>query len=178
MAEMSRDIELERHPPAEFIPNHDHAVFKDETAESILQKKAIKEVYTIKQNHTVLDAIRKMEEKHLGALLVVDDVRKVVGMFTERDYMTKVILKGLKSPTLPVKDVMSTNVVGVSPHTKARECMQLMTNKRFRHLPVVSNNQIMGVVSIGDLVKSIIDQQDETIHFQQKFINGLYTYEK
>jgi len=153
-------------------------VFKPETAMEILQKKPSSTVYTIKENQTVLDAIAKMEEVNVGALLVLNEHHKLSGIVTERDYLTKVVLRGHKSVHLPVKEIMAKNVVTVLPNVTVKECLNIMTNKRFRHLPVVtSDNHVKGVVSIGDLVKSIIEQQDQTIYFQKRFISDLYTYD-
>jgi len=92
--------------------------------------------------------------------------------------MKKVILKGFRSADIEVKDVMAKDLVVVSTNTPTRQCLQLMTNRRFRHLPIVdSTNRVKGIISIGDLVKDIIEQQDQTIQFQRSFISGVYTFD-
>jgi len=119
-----------------------------------------------------------MDQKNLGALLVVNKANKLTGIFSERDYMKKVILKGFRSADIEVKDVMAKDLVVVSTNTSTRQCLQLMTTGRFRHLPIVdSTNRVRGIISIGDLVKDIIEQQDQTIQFQRSFIAGVYTFD-
>jgi len=167
----------EIHRIKNLLPKEIH-MFREETAMDILERKPNQNIYTIGENQTVLEAIKKMEEKNLGALLVVDDNSKLSGIISERDYLKKVVLKGFRSSDLAVKEIMAKDITTISPTLPVRECMNLMTNKRFRHLPVVDvHNQVKGVVSIGDLVKSIIEQQDHTIQFQNKYISGLYSYE-
>jgi len=145
----------------------------------IFQKKPSKEIHTIKEGQTVFDAIKKMEEKKLGALVVLDDSSKMSGIISERDYLTKVMLKGHRSSDLHVKDIMAKQVISVSPSTPVRECMKIMTNQRCRHLPLVGyNDDLLGFVSIGDCVKSMLEQQSQTIHYQHEYISGLYSFNK
>jgi len=153
-------------------------VFQSETVAEVLEKKPSKIVYTIGENQKVFDAINKMEANNIGALLVSNENKNLIGIISERDYLTKVALKGRRSNRLIVKEIMSDNITTVPMNVTVRECLNIMTEKRFRHLPVVdSQNYIKGVVSIGDLVKSVIEQQDQTIYFQKRYISDLYTFD-
>lgn len=129
----------------------------------ILEKKG-QTVHTIGPHDTVLDALRMMADRNIGAVLVVDEGR-VVGIFTERLYAREVFLKGRASPTTPVGDVMQREVVCVSPDQSAEACMALMTDKYIRHLPVMQDGELVGIVSIGDLMKSVIE--DREFHIEQ-----------
>ena len=119
------------------------------------------------------DAIAMMAENSIGALLVVSN-GLLVGIMSERDYARKVVLQSRSSKDTRVKDIMSTPVITVSPAHTVEECMRLMTDKRIRHLPVVDGAAIAGIVSIGDLVRSVITLQGETIQYLQQYINGQY----
>lgn len=120
---------------------------------------------------TVYDAIELMAKKNIGALPIVENDR-LVGIFTERDYARKVILKGKASPTTTIREVMSENPICVIPEQTVEECMALMTDKAIRHLPVLENNRMIGIVSIGDLVKSIIQEQQFIIDQLEHYIQG------
>ncbi len=128
-------------------------------------------VWSVHPDDTVLDAIKLLAEKHIGALIVIKD-DKPVGIFTERDYARKVYLKGKSSPETPVRDVMALPVICVGPDQSVNECMALMTEKRFRHLPVMIGDKLVGMLSIGDLVKSVIDDQKFEIEQLEHFIHG------
>ena len=129
------------------------------------------DVLTVKPGDTVLHALEQMARKNVGAVIVVEnDVP--VGIFTERDYARSVILKGRSSSNTPVRDIMIADVVFVQPEQTVDECMAIMTDKRFRHLPVLQEGKLVGIVSIGDLVKTIIDQQKFTIEQLQGYIGG------
>ena len=128
-------------------------------------------VWTIAPDATVYDALELMAEKEIGALVVVQ-AGQVVGLLSERDYARKVILKGKSSKDTRVKEIMSSPVVTVRPEQTVAECMALMTDKRIRHLPVLENDQLIGLVSIGDLVKSIISDQEFLIENLQAYIVG------
>jgi CBS domain-containing protein len=136
----------------------------------ILQSKG-HDVWFVGPQTTVFDAVKLMSEKGVGALLVMEN-NKMVGIITERDYARKVILAGKSSRQTPVKDVMTKRVLWVAPERTVEECMALMTDKRVRHLPVVDNTQVVGMVSIGDLVKAIIAEQQIIIDQLQNYITG------
>jgi CBS domain-containing protein len=127
-------------------------------------------IYSVKPDEPVLEAIRVMAERHVGALLVMEGAR-LVGIVSERDYARKIILKGRSSADTPVSQIMSSPVLTVVPQSTVQECMQLMTEHRVRHLPVVESGRVMGVVSIGDLVKALIQDQQETIEQLESYIH-------
>jgi len=129
------------------------------------------QVWTTDPDDTVFDAIRMMADKDVGALVVIED-GKPVGIFTERDYARKVVLEDRQSETTPVRDVMSTRIVCASPEQTIEECMAVMTDKRVRHLPVLDNGKLVGIVSIGDLVKSRIADQEFLIEQLAHYIHG------
>ena len=128
-------------------------------------------VYTIAPEAPVLDAIRMMAERSIGALLVMRG-EALAGIVTERDYARKVILKGHSSRETPVADIMTPAPTSVSPAATVDECMRLCTQLRVRHLPVIENNRLIGIVSIGDLVKAVIDDQATEIDHLQRYIAG------
>jgi CBS domain-containing protein len=128
-------------------------------------------VWTIGPQETVYAALKLMAEKGIGALLVVE-AGKVAGIFSERDYARKVILEGRSSKETPVGAVMTERVVGVNLDTSVEVCMELMTEGHFRHLPVMDGDHLVGVVSIGDVVKSIISEQGHLIEQLEKYILG------
>ncbi len=128
-------------------------------------------VSTISPQANVYEALAIMAEKNIGALVVVSE-EKVVGVVSERDYARKVVLKGRSSKEIAVKDIMSSAVVSVSPAQTVEECMAIMTEKRYRHLPVLDNRKLVGIISIGDLVKSIISEQKFMIENLKNYISG------
>jgi len=128
-------------------------------------------LYAIEPNKPVLDAIRMMADKTVGALLVMEGVQ-LVGIVSERDYARKVILKGRSSADTPVREIMNSPVSTVAPGDSVNHCMKVMTDKRFRHLPVVENGRVIGMLSIGDLVKAVIDDQAEQLEQLQRYISG------
>ena len=129
-----------------------------------------KGIVAIAPEVTVLDAIKLLAEKNVGAVLVMDGPR-LVGMFSERDYVRKVDLKGKSSANTPVSEVMTREVVFVTPAHTNEDCMALMTDKRVRHLPVVANDRVVGLLSIGDLVKDIISEQQFIISQLESYIH-------
>ena len=132
----------------------------------LLEAKA-SEVYSIGPDAPMIDAIRLMAEKRIGALLVLDGGR-LAGIVSERDYARKIILQGRSSKTTAVREVMTTDLRTVGPEDTAEDCMALGTDQRVRHLPVVADGRVLGVVSIGDLVKAVIeDQQAELVQLQR-----------
>jgi CBS domain-containing protein len=135
---------------------------------NLLQRKGT-EVYSISPDSSVYDALEFLEDKNLGALVVVEK-GKLIGIFTERDYARKVILKGRSSKETLVSDIMTDRPVFVNPYTSVDDCMKIMTDKYIRHLPVLENDQLVGVISIGDLVRYIIYEKDFIIENLQHYI--------
>ncbi|MFQ6592584.1 MULTISPECIES: CBS domain-containing protein [Pseudomonas] len=129
------------------------------------------DVHTIQWDHTVFEALVRMSEKNVGALPVVKE-GVVVGIISERDYARKIMLKGLSSVTTKVHEVMSSPVITVDTHKKVDECMNIMTDGHLRHLPVVENGQLLGLLSIGDLVKEAIASQADLIKQLEQYIRG------
>lgn len=137
---------------------------------NLLQKKG-KEIYSVNPDNTVFQAIEKMAEMDIGALVVMSN-GVLQGIISERDYRNKVILKGRSSRTTAVKQIMSDKVVCVTPDDSVNLCMQLMTDKRIRHLPVLDNDELVGVISIGDVVKSVIENQKNEIDSLRDYISS------
>ncbi len=137
----------------------------------VLGTKPDKSVYTIAPTARVFDALQLMAEKNIGALVVVDEGR-IVGVITERDYSRKVVLLGRVSRDTQVREIMSAPVQCVSPECTNEQCMALMTEGRLRHLPVIAGGELVGLVSIGDLVKDIIAEQKFVIEQLQHYIMG------
>ena len=127
------------------------------------------EIHSIGPDVPVIDAIRLMAERRIGALLVMDGAR-LVGMLSERDYARKIVLQGRSSKDTPVPENMTAEVVSVSPQHNTDQCMQLVTDSRIRHLPVVENGQVIGLISIGDLVKAVIESQQQELDHLQRYI--------
>ncbi len=140
------------------------------TMRQILEAKG-HDVATIGPDDTVYDAIKKMANKNIGSLVVVDG-EKIVGIITERHYARNVFLKGKAAPNTLVKDIMSKRVICAWPDQSVEECMAVMTEKAIRHLPVLENKRLVGLVSIGDLVKSIIGDQKFIIEQLERYVGG------
>ena len=141
------------------------------TVAELLRTKPTRAVVTVSPELSVLEAIKILAAENIGAAVVMSGDR-LAGIFSERDYTRKVILKGRSSDSTRVEEIMSANVVVVSPRTKARDCMALMTEKSIRHLPVVEEGRVIGMVSIRDIVSDIIADQDFTIEQLEHYISG------
>jgi len=137
----------------------------------ILEAKADHRVYSIAPTACVLDAVKLMAERNIGALVVMEG-EKIVGIITERDYARKIVLMARSSKDTPVRDIMTTSAMYVSPLQTNEECMALMTETRVRHLLVVDSGKLIGLVSIGDLVKDIISEQKFIIEQLEHYITG------
>ena len=129
------------------------------------------QVVSVTRQSPVLEAIRVMAEHHIGAVLVMEGPQ-LIGIASERDYARKVILQGRSSHDTPVATIMSSPVVCVGPHDSVAECMSIMTEKHIRHLPVIDGERVVGVVSIGDLVKEMLEEQKAEISLLQQYIAG------
>ena len=138
------------------------------TVRTILEKKG-NTVYSIHPDSSVYDALELLEDKNLGSLVVVEN-GKLIGIFTERDYARKVILKGRSSQETTVRDIMTDRPIFVSPDTSIDMCMQIMTEKYIRHLPVLCDGELIGLVSIGDLVRNIMSEKDYIIQTLEHYI--------
>ncbi len=138
--------------------------------QTLLKKKGY-DVWSIAPDASVYDAIHLMAEKAVGALIVMDG-QKLVGVISERDYARKIILEGRSSENTKISEIMSSEVITTGPDNKIEECMAIMTERRIRHLPVLDGNEVLGVISLGDLVKYIIAEQQFVIEQMERYING------
>lgn len=143
---------------------------------SDILKSRTKQIWTIRPDASVFEALKLMAEKEIGALMVVDKKDKVLGIITERDYARKIILKGKTSMKTPIKDIMTpaAKMYRVKPDTLIDDCMVLMTGKHIRHLPVFDKSKFVGLISIGDVVKATISAKDSLIDHLSDYIGGKY----
>ncbi len=140
------------------------------TVKQVLTAKPV-QIYSVTSSTSVLDGLKMMTEKNISALLIIEnDI--LLGIFTERDYARKIILQGKASKDTPISEAMTTDPICVSSTDSIDLCMQIMTDKHIRHLPVVNDNQVAGMVSIGDVVKFIIEDQKQTISQLENYINS------
>ena len=140
------------------------------TVRQLLDRKG-RQIFSIAPGTAVLEAIRLMAERHVGALLVMEG-ESLSGIVSERDYARKVILMGRSSADTPVRDIMTVAVITVQPETPVEKCMQVMTERRVRHLPVIEAGRVVGMVSIGDLVKAVIAEQQQHIEQLESYIHS------
>lgn len=143
-----------------------------DTVHAILQHKG-HHVWSVSPDDLVIEAVRLMAEKSIGALVVLADNR-LAGIVSERDYARKVVLRGRASGDTRVREIMTSPVFSVGPDHTVDDCMRIVTAKRIRHLPVVRDDHVIGIVSIGDLVRSVISTQGETIQYLHEYIVGKY----
>ncbi len=146
-----------------------------ETVGECLSKKG-SNVYSVGPGTTVHEALKLMAEKNIGAVVVIDDQKRIHGIFSERDFARKMMGEGMSTRTTLVREIMTTLLVTVNPDTRINECMALMTEKRIRHLPVMDGEKLVGVVSIGDVVKSVVTEQEMVISQQAYKIDQLENY--
>ncbi|WP_373549312.1 CBS domain-containing protein [Haliscomenobacter sp.] len=137
----------------------------------LLNNKKNDSVWSVTPNHMVIDALNLMSEKGIGAVLVMDGDH-LAGIFSERDYARKGIIAGRKAKSTPVTEVMTPNVFTVSSDMDIEDCMNLFSEKRIRHLPVMDNQQVIGMLSIGDIVSAIMQAQDQQIKYLEAYITG------
>lgn len=138
------------------------------TVRQLLESKSA-EIHAIPPDAPVIEAIRLMAERHVGALLVMQGTQ-LAGILSERDYARKVVLQGRSSKDTPVQDIMTAQVITVRPGDSAEHCMQVVTDHRIRHLPVLEGDTVLGVVSIGDLVRAVIEEQRQELDHLQRYI--------
>lgn len=140
-------------------------------AADVLKAKSFQLTYSVSPDHTVFEAIALMAEKGIGALVVLEN-NQLVGMFSERDYTRKIALLDRSSRATKVSEIMSTNLITVEPATSLKACLNLMTEKHIRHLPVLKDGALLGMLSIGDLVKNMMEEQQKMIEQLQSYITG------
>lgn len=141
------------------------------SVKKLLEGKQNNRILALAPDAMVIDALELMTKENVGAVMVVEN-EKLVGIFSERDYARKGIIMGRKAKTTPLTEVMTSNVFTVTPDMNMEDCMQLFSDKRIRHLPVVHDNHLLGMLSIGDIVNAIIVEQKEHIQFLEKYISS------
>ena len=142
-----------------------------QTVLQILGEKRNHQIWSVRPDQTVIEALELMAEKNIGAVLVMDG-EKLAGIFSERDYARKGILQGRKAKSTPVTEVMTPGVFVITPAQSTEDCMKLMSNKKIRHLPVVDEGRVVGLLSIGDIVNSMLNEQENHIKTLEMYISG------
>jgi len=140
--------------------------------EDFLKLNKNRQIWTISKDQSVMQALILMSEKNIGAIIIVDNNDFPIGIFSERDYARKIILKGKSSKDTLLDEVMTKELITVTRDYKIDQCMEIMNEKRIRHLPVLENKKIVGIISIGDVLKIMIKEQKELINHLQKFITS------
>jgi len=140
--------------------------------EDFLKQNKNRQIWTISKDQSVRQALILMSEKNIGAIIIVDNKDFPIGIFSERDYARKIVLKGKSSKDTLLDEVMTKELITVTRDYKIEQCMEIMTEKRIRHLPVLENKKIVGIISIGDVLKIMIKEQKELIDHLQKFITS------
>ena len=140
--------------------------------EDFLKLNKNRQIWTISKNQSVMQALILMSEKNIGAIIIIDNNEFPIGIFSERDYARKIILKGKSSKDTLLDEVMTKELITVTRDYKIEQCMEIMNEKRIRHLPVLENKKIVGIISIGDVLKIMIKEQKELINHLQKFITS------
>lgn len=141
------------------------------SVQKLLEGKRMNKTFTVTPEHMVIEALELMAEKNIGAVMVMDGPR-LAGIFSERDYARKGIIAGRKAKSTPVTEVMTANLFTVSPEMDIEDCMQLFSDKRIRHLPVLDHGVVVGMISIGDIVTAIMNEQKTHINFLEQYISG------
>ena len=141
------------------------------SVQKLLEGKKINKTFTLTPEHMVIDALDLMAQNNIGAVMVMEGER-LAGIFSERDYARKGIIQGRKAKSTPLTDVMTHNVFTVSPEMDIENCMQLFSDKRIRHLPVLAGTEVVGMLSIGDIVSAIMQEQKQHIQFLEQYISG------
>lgn len=141
------------------------------TVKKLLKDKPQNVIWKVGPENTVIEALHMMAEKNIGALMVMEN-EELVGIFSERDYARKVILVGRNSTSTLIKEIMTPKVFTVDLDMNIKDCMKIFNDKKFRHLPVVDNEKVVGIISIGDIVNSIMKEQEDHISFLESYINS------
>ena len=142
------------------------------TVKQLLQLKKDESTYSVSPQASVLDALKMMAEKNVGAVMVVDENNQMIGIFTERDYARKIVLKGKTSLETPINEIMTSEMVTVSPDQTLEECMNLMTKWHIRHLPIMEKGRLIGMVSMRDVVEILLSMKEGTIASLENYILG------
>ena len=141
------------------------------SVQKLLEGKKINKIFTLTPEHRVIDALDLMSQTNIGAVMVMEGER-LAGIFSERDYARKGIIKGRKAKSTPLTEVMTHNVFTVNPDMNIDDCMKLFSDKHIRHLPVIAGSEVVGMLSIGDIVNAIMQEQKQHIQFLEQYISG------